>query len=71
MVENVYSTRIKREQQRVPVTRHLKRDSYNFVTEMTRDGDDILNLKPLQFKTYQQYRCLNSLKSCGAPIRSR
>ena len=36
-------------QQRVTVTRHLKRDSYNFVTEMTRDADDIFSLKVLQF----------------------
>ena len=33
-------------QQRVTVTRCLKKDSYNFVTEMTRGVGDILNLTP-------------------------
>ena len=75
MVENVHVTRIKRAFCK-PATKSdsnttPKKESYNFMTEITRDGDDMLNLKPLQFYKYQQYRCVNSLKSCGAPIPSR
>ena len=36
--------------QQSDVPRHPLNDSYNFVTEMTRGGNDILKFKPLQFK---------------------
>ena len=59
MVENVHSTRMKREfcKPAIKSDRNTTPEK-NFVTEMTRDGDDILNLKPLQFYKYQQYRCV-------------
>ena len=50
MVENVHSTRIKREYCKPAIKSDSnttpEKDSYNFVTEMTRGGDDILNLNP-------------------------
>ena len=57
MVENVHSTRMKREfcKPAIKSDRNTTPEK-NFVTEMTRDGDDILNLKPpsvLQISTVQ------------------
>ena len=72
MIENIHSTRFKREICK-PVTESDSKTTPEKGLVYFRDGDDcdgddILNLKPLEFKKYQRYKLINSLKSCGAPI---